>query len=135
LLYHITLHLACSRQFPEGSPRYGYELTAPLDDGGPLDQEEWARKRSFCRVRRLWGDEGERQGGLIHRAGGAGGATWMIDYNQGRLGDEEAGYHLNQHRFVEGEYVTIQDEDEKPYTFEIVSVRNAEPSPAEGRRL
>ncbi|WP_114945574.1 hypothetical protein [Microvirga calopogonii] len=135
MLYHITLHLARNRQFPEGSPRYGYELTAPLDEDGHLDQEEWARKRSFCRVRRFWGDEGERQGVLIHRAGGAGGATWLIDYNQGRFGDEEAGYHLNQHRFVEGEYVTIQDEDEKPYTFEIVSVRDAEPSPAEGRRL
>jgi hypothetical protein len=49
----------------------------------------------------------------------------MIDYNQDRPGDEEAGYHLHQHRFVEGEYVTIQDDDEKPYTFQIVSVQPA----------
>ncbi|QRM27582.1 hypothetical protein [Microvirga sp. VF16] len=135
MLHHITLHLARSKQFPEGSARYGYELTAPLDEEGRLDQEEWARKRALCRVRRFWADEGERQGVLVHRSGGAGGATWMIDYNQDRAGDEEAGYRLNQHRFVEGEYVTIQDEDDKPYTFEVVSVRNAEPSPAEGRRL
>ena len=31
MLHHITLHLARSKQFPEGSSRYGYEITAPLD--------------------------------------------------------------------------------------------------------
>jgi hypothetical protein len=126
LLHHITLHLARSKQSPDGSSRYGYELTAPLDEQGYLDQEEWAQKRAFCRVLRFWADEGGRHGVLVHRPGGAGGATWMIDYNQDRSGDEEAGYHLHQHRFVEGEYVTIQDDDEKPYTFQVVSVKQAE---------
>jgi hypothetical protein len=134
VLHHITLHRARSKDFPEGSARHGYEITAPLDEQGRLDQEEWARKRTHCRVRRFWPNEADRQGVLVHRPGGAGGATWMIDYKQDRPGDEEAGYRLNQHRFVKGEYVTIQDEDEKPYTFEIVSVRQAEPSRAEGRR-
>jgi hypothetical protein len=126
MLYHITLHLARSREFPEGSPRYGYEITAPLDAQGYLDQEEWAERRAHCRVRRFWADEGERQGVLVHTPGGAGGATWMIDYNQDRLGDEEAGYHLHEHRFSEGEYVTIQDDDEKPYTLQVVSVRQVD---------
>jgi hypothetical protein len=134
MLHHITLHLARSKDFPEGSARHGYEITAPLDEQGRLDQEEWARKRAHCRVRRFWPNEADRQGLLVHRPGGAGGATWMIDYKQDRPGDEEAGYRLNQHRFVKGEYVTIQDEDEKPYTFEVVSVWQAEPSRAEGRR-
>jgi hypothetical protein len=134
MLHHITLHLARSKDFPEGSARHGYEITAPLDEQGRLDQEEWARKRAHCRVRRFWPNEADRQGVLVHRPGGAGGATWMIDYKQDRPGDEEAGYRLNQHRFVKGEYVTIQDEDEKPYTFEVVSVWQAEPSRAEGRR-
>lgn len=58
----------------------------------------------------------------------------MIDYNQNRPGDEEAGYRLNQHRFAEGEYVTIQDENEKPHTFEVVTVRPAgHTAPAGGR--
>jgi hypothetical protein len=134
MLHHITLHLARSKDFPEGSARHGYEITAPLDEQGRLDQEEWARKRAHCRVRRFWPNEADRQGVLVHRPGGAGGATWMIDYKQDRPGDEEAGYRLNQHRFVKGEYVTIQDEDEKPYTFEVVSVWQAEPSREEGRR-
>ena len=51
----------------------------------------------------------------------------MIDYNQDRLGEEEAGYHLHQHRFIEGEYVTIEDDDGKPYTFQVVAVTPAEP--------
>ena len=134
MLHHITFHLARSKEFPEGSARYGYEITAPLDENGLLDQEEWASRRAQCRVRRFWVKELDRQGILVHRPGGAGGATWMIDYNQDRPGDEEAGYRLNQHRFVEGEYVTIQDEDEKPYTFQVVSVKRAEPAGSEEHR-
>lgn len=134
MLYHITRHLARSREFPEGSPRHGYEIAAPLDAQGDLDQEEWADKRSYCRVRRFWADEGERQGALVHRPGGAGRATWMIDYDQDRPGDEEAGYHLHRHRFAKGEYVTIKDDDEKPYTFQVVSVKQAELSKVEEYR-
>jgi hypothetical protein len=134
VLHHITLHLARSKEFPEGSARHGYEITASLDGQGRLDQEEWARARSRCRVRRFWVNEADRQGVLVHRPGGAGGATWMIDYNLDRPGDEEAGYRLNQHRFAEGEYITIQDEDEKPHTFEVVAVRLAgHPVAAEGK--
>ena len=134
MLYHITLHLARSREFPEGSQRYGYEITAPLDAQGHLNQEEWANKRAYCRVRRFRAGEGGQHGILVHRPGGAGGATWMIDYNQGRPGDEEAGYRLHQHRFAEGEYITIQDDDEKPHTFQVVSVKQAEPARAEEHR-
>jgi len=126
LLHHITLHLARSKEFPEGSARHGYEITAPLDETGRLDQDEWREKRAQCRVRRFWPGEPDRQGVLIHRAGGADGATWMIDYDLDRATDDEAGYRLGKHRFVPGEYVTIQDEDEKLHTFHVVAVRGAE---------
>ena len=59
MLHHVTLHLARSKQFPQGSSRYGYDITAPLDAEGHLDQDEWAAKRAFCWVRRFWADEGE----------------------------------------------------------------------------
>jgi len=134
LLQHITLRLARSKQFPDGSSRYSYELTAPLDEQGHLDQKEWAQRRAFCWVLCAWADEGERHGVLVHRRGGFGGATWMIDSNQDGPGDEEAGYHLHQHRFVEGEYVTIQDDDEDPYTFQVASVRPAESMRTEEHR-
>jgi len=130
MLHRITLHLAHSKQFTEGSPRYGYEITAPLDGQGHLDWEEWLDRRAHCLVRRFWADEAKRQGILVHRPGGAGGATWMIDYDQDRPGDEEAGYRLHQHRFAEGEYVTIEHDDGKPYTFQVVAVSPAEPGGA-----
>jgi hypothetical protein len=123
LLYHITLHLARSKEYPEGSSRYGYEITAPLDAEGMLDAAEWRNKRSQCRVRRFWVDEFDRHGLLVHRPGGSGGATWMIDYDPGRAVDDEAGYRLNKHKFVTGEYISIQDEDEKLHTFQVVDVR------------
>lgn len=125
MLHHITLHLARSKDFPEGSPRHGYEITAPLDESGHLDQAEWREKRLQCRVRRFWPGEPDRQGRLIHRAGGADGATWLIDYDLDRVTDDEAGYRLGKHRFVPGEYVTILDEDEKLHTFQVVAVKGA----------
>ena len=107
MLHRIMLQLARSKEFPEGSFLHGYEITAPLDNNGLLDPVEWARNRALCRVRRFWPNEADRQGVLVHRPGGSGGATWLIDYDQNHPGDEEAGYRLNQHRFAPGEYVTI----------------------------
>lgn len=127
MLYHITLHLARSKEYPEGSPRYGYEITAPLDDEGMLDPAEWRSKRAQCRVRRFWGNEIDRYGLLVHRPGGSGGATWAIDYDPGRAVDDEAGYRLNKHKFAMGEYVSIQDEDEKLHTFQVAAVRQVKP--------
>jgi len=132
LLHHITLHLARSKEYPEGSSRYGYEITAPLDAEGMLDASEWKVRRAQCRVRRFWGDEFDRYGLLVHRPGGSGGATWTIDYEPGRTVDDEAGYHLNTHKFVAGEYVSIRDEDEKLHTFQVVAVRSIKPVEAEG---
>lgn len=123
MLHHITLHLARCKDYPEGSARFGYEITAPLDATGLLDAAEWRDKRTQCRVRRFWGDEPDRHGTLIHRPGGSGGATWVIDYDPERAIDDEAGYRLNKHRFVEGEYVSIQDEDEELHTFQVVEAR------------
>lgn len=134
MLHHITLHLARCKDFPEGSVRHGYEIVAPLDDRGLLDAAEWREKRAQCRVKRFWGDEPELRGILVHRAGGSGGATWLIDYNLDQSGDDEAGYRLNKHHFVPGEYVSLQDEDEIVHTFQVVTVRPAEPADAVGSR-
>lgn len=123
MLHHITLHLARSKEFPEGSSEYRYEITAPLDPSGMLDPAEWKAKRHQCHVRRFWRGEADRSGFLIHRPGGAGGATWAIDYDPDRAVDDEAGYRLNKHHFVKGEYVSIQDEDEKIHTFQVVDVQ------------
>ncbi len=122
MLHRITLHLARSRQFPDGSSRHGYEIVAPLDADGRLDPAEWRSRRRSCRVRRFWAGEPARQGRLFHRPGGAGGATWLIDYNDATDTDDEAGYRLGTHRFVPGEYVSVRDEDGEMHTFRIASI-------------
>ncbi|WP_324617347.1 hypothetical protein [Microvirga alba] len=99
-------------------------MTAPLDDKGLLDAAEWKATRSKCRVRRFWAGQPDRFGVLVHRPGGSGGATWLIDYDPARTTDDEAGYRLNKHHFLPGEYVSIQDEDEKLHTFQVMSVRS-----------
>jgi len=118
----VVLHLARSHEFPEGSGRHGYEIVAPLRESGNLDPDAWKNVRSRCTVRRFWGGDPDRHGILVHRAGGAEGATWLIDYDQASFADDEAGYRLGSHAFVEGEYVSIRDEDGDLHTFRVVSV-------------
>jgi hypothetical protein len=124
-LSRIILHLARSHDFPQGSDQHGYEIVAPITASGRLDAETWKDVRDRCAVRRFWGAERDRRGLLVHRAGGADGATWLIDYDRSTYADDEAGYRLGSHVFVEGEYVSIRDEDGDLHTFKVVSVRRA----------
>ena len=75
MLRNISLRLARSREHPNGSSLHGYEIVAPLDASGHLDVEGWRKSRDHCRVRRIWAGEPVRHGRLVHRAGGADGAT------------------------------------------------------------
>lgn len=121
-LSRIVLHLARSREFPNGSAQHGYEIIAPLDSSGHLDAEAWKAVRDQCRVRRFWAGAPDREAILVHRAGGAEGATWLIDYDRSSELDHEAGYRLGGHVLAEKEYVSIRDEDGDLHTFKVVSV-------------
>jgi len=123
MLQRITLHLARNQEFPEGSPECGYEIIAPLDEAGRLDAEAWKKVRDRCRVRRFWAGDEDQMGQLVHDAGGAGGATWKIDYDPGAFGEDEAGYRLDSHRFVADEYVSIRDAQGHSHTFKIAEIR------------
>ena len=123
MLQRITLHLARSSEFPEGSAERGYEMVAPVDASGHLDPKEWRKLRTQCHVRRFWRDEGERRGMLLHHAGGASGATWRIDYDGQAQEREEKGVHLETHLFAEGEYLSLRDEEGHLNTFKIASMR------------
>jgi hypothetical protein len=123
VLHRVRLELARSRDFPEGSARHGYEITAPLDSNGLLDVQEWRTTRAQCQVRRFWAGEPDSRGHLVHRAGGAGGATWLIDYDQERADDDESGYRLGAHRFQVGEYVSIKDDEGDMHTFKVAQVK------------
>jgi hypothetical protein len=125
MLQHITLNLARTKEHPEGSAAIGYEIVAPLDAAGRLDAQAWSARRKECRVRRFRPGEPDAYGMLVHRAGGAEGATWAIDYNPERADDDEAGYRLGSHGFSNGDYVSIRDEDGALLTFRVVAVRPA----------
>lgn len=121
-LHRITILLARSHDFPNGSVHHGYELVAPLNGEGKIDLETWKAKRAQCTVRRFWGSEDDQNGLLKHRTGGVGGATWIFDYDAGDPDDDEAGYRLADHVWAPGEYVSIKDEDGVMHTFRVASV-------------
>ncbi len=118
----VLLHLARSKDFPDGSARHGYEIVAPLDVDGHLDVDAWRGHRQACRVRRFWGGERDETGLLVHRPGGVGGSTWGFDYDSARGDDDEAGYRLGSHTFKAGEYVSIRDDEGDMHTFRVVTV-------------
>jgi hypothetical protein len=119
----ISLNLARSKEFPQGSARHGYEFVAPLDDKGHIDVEQWRQHRDNCRVRRFWEGEDDQSGFLVHRPGGPEHGRWMFDYNPNRADDDESGYRFGGHAFGQGEYVSISDEDGEMHTYRVVSVQ------------
>lgn len=123
-LKRIRLDLARSKDHPNGSSSCGYELVAPLDRVGHIDVEAWKTLRDRCSVRRFWQGEEEKTGWLAHKPGGSDGATWVFDYDEDRLDDDEAGYRFGAHSFTPGEYVTVHDQD-RAHTFRVVAVENA----------
>lgn len=117
----VTLHLARCAAFPQGSDRHGYEMLVPLRPDGHPDPAGFHAYPDRCRVRRFWSGENDRIGRLQHRAGGTGGAHWVIDYDETRADDDEAGYRFDAHAFTPGEYVTIRD-GHGPHTFRVAAV-------------
>jgi hypothetical protein len=124
-LHRIELHLARTREHPEGSSRHQYVFIAPLDADSRIDLAGWKLKRQECTVKRSWGDEPTERGWLVHRPGGATGATWGFEYDPTTDDDNESGYRFGEHAFTPGEYVSIRDHDGELQTFRVVSVRPA----------
>ena len=121
-LKRVVLTLARSKEFPEGSRHHGYELIAPLDYFGRLSAEMWKLNRADCTVRHFATGQEDRTGMLVHKAGGAEHGRWVFDYDQTTVSDDEKGFLFGSHRFVPGEYVSIQDERGTEHTFAVASV-------------
>lgn len=119
-LKRIRLELARNREFPNGSPRHGYEFAAPLDADGHLDADVWRKERTRCRVKRFWAGEPDELGLLVHRRGGG----WAFDYDKSRDADDEAGFKFDTHTFAEGEYVSISEHDGERRTFRVALVQD-----------
>jgi hypothetical protein len=112
----IRLELARTPEFPGGSAAHGYEFHAPLTADGHLDLAAFSELRERCVVRRFWG--GALSQGRLQRTGAHG---WAFSYAPG-VEDDERFHKLEQHRFVLGDYVTIQEHDGTTRTFRVASV-------------
>jgi hypothetical protein len=125
MLSRIKLELARNPGFPEGSNRLGYEFNAPLDGDGHIDAAAWHRDREACSVTRFDEQLHDKHGRLIRRPGGA----WAFHYEEEPdTGDDASGFKLSTHRFMPGEYVSIQEEDGELLTYRVVSVSALTPA-------
>lgn len=116
--HRIRLELAREPLHPEGDPRIGYTIIAPLDGQGRLDADSWRDFKDQCRVVRFHPTQDHEQGYLRRRPGG----SWAFHYEFEDGGeDDDPAYRLGDHRFVQGEYVTIE-EDEGAHTYRVASV-------------
>lgn len=123
MLRRITLHLARNAAFPDGSADHGYEIVVPLDATGHIDHAAWQKVRGQCQVRRFWAGLPDRHGLLTHHAGGAGGGTWVLDYDKSSAEDDEAGYRLDEHLFRVGEYISLAGKDDHIHTYKVVDIK------------
>jgi hypothetical protein len=114
----IRLELAREPRHPEGDSQIGYTVVAPLDKDGRLDVDVAREYKQECRVVRFHSEREHEEGYLRRRPGG----SWAFhyDFDDGEEDDDPA-YRLGDHRFVIGEYVTIE-EDEGAHTYRVVSV-------------
>ena len=119
-LKRVRMELARSPGFPDGSARHGYEFVAPINEDGQLDASAWRENRKACTVRRFWADEPQEEGLLRHSK-----KHWYFDYDDEEDADDEPLFKLDRHQIVEGEYLSVTEQDGKLYAFKIKSVRPA----------
>lgn len=114
----IRLELAREPRHPEGDSRIGYSIIAPLDSDGRLDADMWRDFKEACRVVRFHAAKDHEEGYLRRRPGG----SWAFHYEFEDGGeDDDPAYRLGDHRFLYGEYVTVE-EDEGAHTYRVVQV-------------
>jgi len=113
----IRLELGRSPEFPDGAPNRGYEIKAPLTADGHLDESAWLAAKEKCTVQRFWQGEPDMHGKLVHTRH----RTWAFSYEPGE-DDDTPLHHLESHKFVPGEYVSIREQDGDTLTFAIVRV-------------
>jgi len=115
--YKVTLELARTKEFPQGSARHGYHLVVPLDESGQLDVDSWRENKKKCTVHRFWEGEDDQHGHLIHTRH----RTWAFSYAPGE-DDDEPLFHLESHRLRPGEYISIREHNGETLPFLVTEV-------------
>lgn len=117
----ITLRLARNEGWPDGDPRQGYIIHAPLDAAGRIDLDAWREHREACTVQRLHFDKAEEAEGWLTHAG----SHWRFRYDEDEEGPDEPVHRLGEHVFKAGEYVTVTHHGEGPLVYKVMEVTPA----------
>lgn len=115
---HIRLLLAREKGHPGGDEDHGYDILAPLDEAGRIDDETFKDHRSKCRVRRFRPGETDAIGKLTRGPGG----RWSFDYDEARSEDDEYAFRLGDETFAVGEYISVREDDGEMHTFVVAQV-------------
>lgn len=123
-LFTIRMVLARTPDNPEGNAHVGYEFTAPLNAESMLDAIAWRDFKKDCTVVRFTDKGDDRHGHLVHVGQG-----WRFHYVDEDPDGDRPIFKLDRHRLVEGEYLTVIENEDQLRTYHIVQVR---PSPRDG---
>ncbi len=117
MFHRIRLELARCRDFPEGSPERGYELSLPLTADGSLDVAAWHRHHDPVAFDRFWG-AASRHGVLRHDR-----HDWQLAFDDDSEAEEETLFRPECHSFKAGEYLSIKEFDGVTRTFVVSLVQ------------
>jgi len=121
-LKRVRLELGRTKEYPEGSPNHGYELTIYLQEDGHIDLKAWEAEPQICTMVRFWGHEDDLRGQLIRTSDGG----WAFSYAPGEEDDERL-YRLVEHVLREGDYVSVTEHDGTIRPFKVVTVGDWHP--------
>jgi len=113
---NIRLELARTREFPEGSASRAYLLRLPLGDDGLIDEAALRAAPARATVRRHWPNEADMSGYIIRTPRG-----WALSYRLGEEDDEKI-FHLETHRLMPGEYITLTEPDGRKLPFRVAAL-------------
>tara|TARA_B100001778_G_C18296837_1_gene497976 strand:+ start:10 stop:303 length:294 start_codon:yes stop_codon:yes gene_type:complete len=75
-------------------------------------------EKEKCTVLRFWKGREDEKGYLVRH----GKNVWLFDYDPTKDSDDEPIFRFNQHKFTEGEYVSITEHDGVQRPFKVVKV-------------
>jgi len=116
----IRLELARELTDMAEAQSHAYDLHLPLSDAGRIDVAEWRRDPMRCQVVRTRPGEAATRSRILFVNGG----TWALDFPNHNSRDDEVGFRLSSDMFLEGEYVSIREDDGRMHLFRIMQVHS-----------
>ncbi|MEM8986214.1 MAG: hypothetical protein AAGC95_05770 [Pseudomonadota bacterium] len=114
---HLTIARNPGEDIPEDEYDQRYLITAPLTPEGHIDETLWRDHKDKCEARHITAGRADRIGKLTRRGG-----AWRLHYPGDAPSDDEMLFHLDTHKFLPGEYVTVSEPDGDVFTYRIARV-------------